>query len=41
MAIYAATGNFFKTSEIFVSNHGIKEGYVLKKMMPQNTIGEK
>ena len=38
IAIYAAVGDFFKTSEIFVSDQGIKEGYILKKMMPKNTM---
>lgn len=38
MAIYAAVGSFFEASEIFVSDQGIKEGYIFKKMMPQNPI---
>ena len=38
IAIYAAIGTFFEASEMFVSDQGIKEGYILKKMMPQNTM---
>lgn len=38
IAIYAAVGSFFEATEIFVSDQGIKEGYILKKMMPQNRI---
>ncbi len=38
IAIYAAVGSFFGASEIFVSDQGIKEGYIFKKMMSQNAI---
>ncbi len=38
IAIYAAIGDFVGASEIFVSDQGIKEGYILKKMMPQDTM---
>ena len=33
LAIYSAVGNFFGASGVFVSDQGIKEGYILKKMM--------
>ena len=37
MAIYAAVGRFFHAEDIFVSDKGIKEGYILKKMI-ENSI---
>ncbi len=36
MAIYAAIGTFFHAKDIFVSDKGIKEGYIFKKMMKKD-----
>lgn len=33
LAIYSAVGNFFGAHHVFVSDQGIKEGYIFKKMM--------
>ena len=34
LAIYSAVGAFFDASDVAVSDKGIKEGYVLKKLLP-------